>query len=180
MAVKPVLVYPNPMLKEISQAVDSIDDEIRAAVSDLIDTLEDSPGCVGIAAPQIGVLKRIILVDASRHPKQLPNNGRLVLINPRILQQDGEVLAREGCLSLPHLTANVKRAQNIEFEATDLNGQLVKLQTSDFEARVVLHEYDHLDGLLFLDRVASLKTDVFRRKNYAPKPPVAAAEPSPG
>jgi len=137
-------------------------------IADLLETLESSPGCVGIAAPQVGMLKRIIIIDAARHPKNFPNHGRMILINPVIEWQEGEVLAREGCLSFPHLTANVKRAQRIRFKALNYQGQEIEVETSDFEARVVLHEADHLDGILFLDRVSSLKTDVFRRKNYAP------------
>lgn len=166
MAVLPVLTYPNPLLKAISAPVDAVDAETLSFIADLLDTLDSSPGCVGIAAPQVGMLKRIIIVDASNHPKATINHGRLILINPVIERQEGEVLAREGCLSLPHLTANVKRAQHITFSALNPQGETLRITTQDLEARIVLHETDHLDGLLFLDRVSSLKTDVFRRKNY--------------
>ena len=168
MAVLPILTYPNPLLKAISAPVESIDDELLRFIADLTDTLEASPGCVGIAAPQVGMLKRLIIVDVSRSTRPFPNRGRMVLINPTFTWQEGEVMAREGCLSLPHLTANVKRARQIRFTAMTPAGATIEVETSDFEARVVLHEADHLDGLLFLDRVASLKTDVFRRKNYLP------------
>jgi peptide deformylase len=166
MAIVPVLLYPDPRLKEVSDEVKSIDQAILNVITDLLDTLYASPGCVGIAAPQIGALTRIIIVDASRNKKAGTNRGQMILINPEIIKSEGEVMAREGCLSLPDLTANVVRARDIVIRAMDQEGNKVEFETTDFEARVILHERDHLDGLLFLDRVASLKTDVFRRKRY--------------
>jgi peptide deformylase len=166
MAVLEVLCYPHPLLKKPSPAVAELDDDTRAFIADLTETLLFYPGCVGIAAPQTGVLKRIIVVDASRNRKPVDNHGLMVLVNPTIEQADGEDIAREGCLSLPDFTANVKRARAIVCRATGADGKPVLLETAGFEARVILHEIDHLDGLLFLDRVSSLKTDVFRRKRY--------------
>jgi len=175
MAIVPVLVYPDPRLKQVSEKVQSCDDaEVRKIIEDLVETMYSSPGCVGIAAPQIGAMKRIIVIDASRNAKNFPNQGKMILLNPVIETQEGEVLGREGCLSIPDLTANVKRAEKITFSATTPEGNAVHLEASGFEARVILHEYDHLDGILFLDRVASLKTDVFRRKRYST--PVHSAE----
>jgi peptide deformylase len=170
MAILPVLVYPDPRLKAVCEPVEQLDEEMLRFIDDLVETMENSPGCVGIAAPQVGMLKRIIVIDASKNPKATLNHGHLVLINPRIERQDGEVLAREGCLSIPQFTANVKRAKEITVTAMVPNGDTITITTSDFEARVILHENDHLDGFLFLDRVSSLKTDVFRRKNFAPAP----------
>ncbi len=167
MAILPILIYPDERLKQISAQVESFDETVTRLIDDLLETLYDSPGCVGIAAPQVGALLRLVIVDAGRNAKAGPNQGRMILINPEIIHSDGEVMAREGCLSLPHLTANVKRAQHIKVSALNEKGQTWEFEASDFEARVVLHERDHLDGLLFLDRVASLKTDVFRRKRYA-------------
>lgn len=168
MAVLPILTYPNQLLKTVCAPVLKIDDEVLSFIDDLLETMRSSPGCVGIAAPQVGVLKRIVIVDASKHPKATVNHGLMILINPVIEFQEGEVVAREGCLSLPDLTANVKRARRIAFRAMTPDNADFRVETSEFEARVVLHETDHLDGLLFLDRVSSLKTDVFRRKQYAP------------
>lgn len=166
MAVLEVLTYPNPTLKKVSEPVNAIDDDARRLIADLLETLDSHPGCVGIASPQTGNLKRIIVVDASRNRKPVPNQGRMVLINPLIEWTEGEALAREGCLSLPDFTANVRRAAKIRCRATIADGSEIVIESVDFEARVIQHEYDHLDGLLFLDRVASLKTDVFRRKRY--------------
>ena len=105
---------------------------------------------------------RVVVVDVSEHPKAESSNGLLMLVNPVIVSEEGFDVAREGCLSIPHLTANVRRATRIEVEARG-----VRLESSGFEARCLLHEIDHLDGLLFLDRVDSLSTDVFRRRRYS-------------
>src|SRR5947209_7775925 len=104
MAILPILTYPHPLLKTICDQICDLDAETLRLIKDLEETLENSPGCVGIASPQVGVTKRIIVVDASRNRKPVENHGRLVLINPVIEWQEGEVLGREGCLSLPHLT----------------------------------------------------------------------------
>lgn len=166
MAVLPILLYPNPLLKQVSEVVNDFDVRLRIIVKDLEDTLEASPFCVGIAAPQIGYLDRVLLIDLSRSRKPMPNKGRLLLINPKVLFSSGQIIAREGCLSLPDLTANVSRASEIELEFYSSAGEKQIIRACEFEARVILHELDHLDGLLFLDRVTSLKTDVFRRKKY--------------
>jgi peptide deformylase len=171
MALLEILTYPHPLLKKVCEPVATLDDETKRFIDDLRQTLYEQPGCVGIAAPQTGVLKRIIAIDVSRNRKPVPNHGPMILINPVIEWQEGEVMAREGCLSFPHLTANVKRANLIKCRALTLSAdghQMVEtlIETSEFEARVILHESDHLDGILFLDRVSSLKTDVFRRKRY--------------
>ncbi len=168
MAILPVLVYPDPELKKVSDPVD-FNEDLAATIQDLLDTMYDAPGCVGLAAPQCGIKKRIIIVDASRNPKVESQYGLMVIINPVIEHSEGEILAREGCLSLPDLTANVKRAQMIRARFQDQHGVEHVIEPTDFEARVILHELDHLDGILFLDRVSSLKTDVFRRKRYTPK-----------
>lgn len=128
---------------------------------DLIDTMRSFPGCVGIAAPQIGEPVRVAVVDCTGHPRAEDPNGLLVLVNPRIVQADGAELGREGCLSIPDLTANVRRATAIAVEAGPVAAQSV-----GFEARCIQHELDHLDGVLFLDRVESLAHDLFVRKVY--------------
>jgi peptide deformylase len=167
MAVREVLLYPHPLLKQICQPVDDDDDELEQLIADLTDTLSFHPGCVGIAAPQIGHLRRVVVVDASRNRKPVPNRGLTVLINPEIEMEEGEEIMREGCLSIPEFTANVKRAKLIRV-STLSDGTRIRFDTADFEARVIQHEMDHLDGKLFLDRCASLKTDVFRRKRFSP------------
>jgi len=166
MAVLPILQFPNPLLKEKCSPVDGITPEVAAAIDDLLDTMRASPGCVGIAAPQVGILKRILVVDVSEHKrgKREENHGLLVLINPEILARGGRQMVREGCMSVPDYTANVQRAQWVLVDALDRNGKQVILEAVGFEAVAIQHEADHLDGYLFLDRVFSIKTDLFRRK----------------
>ena len=161
MAVRPVRLYPDPALKQVCAPVQSA--EVERIATDLIDTMHSFPGCVGLAAPQIGALARVAVVDVTDHPKAETASGLLVLANPRIEEAQGSEVAREGCLSLPDLTANVRRATRVG--VSHLGGQA---ECAGFEARCVQHELDHLDGILFLDRVDSLADDVFRRKRYEP------------
>ena len=116
---------------------------------------------MGLAAPQIGRLARVAVVDVSGHPKAETDNGLLVLANPRIVDADGSEVGREGCQSIPDLTANVRRARRVVVEHAAGTAECL-----GFEARCVQHELDHLDGILFLDRVESLVDDVFRRQVY--------------
>lgn len=165
MAVRPLVLYPDPRLQTICAPVPAIDEAVRAAVQDLQDTMDAAPPrTVGIAAPQVGVLSRVAIVDTSRNPKHPGGHGLLVLINPCIVAQDGEQFFREGCLSLPEYTANIRRHQTITVEALDSEGEPFSVTADGFEAVVLQHEIDHLDGILFLDRVANRATDVFRRK----------------
>jgi peptide deformylase len=141
--------------------------EAARVAEDLLDTMRSFNRCVGIAAPQIAELVRLVVVDCSEHPKAKVNNGLLVLVNPEVTESSGAEVAREGCLSIPDLTANVRRATEIEVAARTPDGEPVRIESVGFEARCLLHEIDHLDGLLFLDRVDSLTADVFQRKRYA-------------
>jgi peptide deformylase len=134
-------------------------------IEDLTDTMLSFPGCVGIAAPQIGYEYRVAVIDLSAHKKAPPTvHGLLALIDPVVVGGEGSEVAREGCLSIPQLTANVRRTVTASVETR--NGDY---EFEGFEARCVLHEIDHLDGKLFLDRVDSLTQDVFPRKQRKPK-----------
>ncbi|QPJ62151.1 MAG: peptide deformylase [Candidatus Nitronauta litoralis] len=164
MAQLEILTFPNERLKQVSQPVEVFDDDLRSFLKDLEETMDGGPSSVGIAAPQVGRFERIVLVDVSAKPKT-PNHGRLFLINPKIVTEQGQVVGREGCLSVPDLTGNVSRAETIELEAQDGNGNPLNFKMEGFEARAVQHEMDHLDGLLFLDRLVS-RRDLFRRKKY--------------
>lgn len=168
MAIRPVILVPDPRLKQACSVVKEFGTELHAAIADLEDTRLNSPGCVGIAAPQIGILQRIAIVDTSQHKKYAEQSlGHLVLINPVIVHKEGERLGREGCLSLPDFTANVRRAMQVEVEYLTPECEKKTLRAEDFEAVVLQHEIDHLNGVLFLDRVANLATDVFPRKTSA-------------
>ena len=168
MAILPILKFPDPLLKERSAPVTGVDAEVSSVIDDLLETMRASPGGVGIAAPQVGVLKRIVVVDVSAHRRggQEQNHGLLVLVNPEILARGGKQLVREGCMSVPDYTANVQRAQWVLVDALDREGKQLILEAIGFEAVAIQHEMDHLDGVLFLDRVVSIKTDLFRRKKY--------------
>lgn len=166
MAVLDILVWPDERLRQRSQPVEDFDDELRAFIVDLEETRQAGPAAVGIAAPQVGRHQRIVIVDCSQTRKPVPNHGYMVLVNPEILSWDGHTLGREGCLSVPDYTGNVLRAESIRLRANDPHGDVHEYDMEGFEARAVQHEIDHLDGMVFLDRVVSRHTDVFRRKQY--------------
>lgn len=164
--IREVLVYPDAGLKEVSAPIRAMDDGAVRVARDLLDTMLGFRGCVGLAAPQIGELVRAIVFDVTGHKKARSCHGRVVLFNPEIVLAEGSEVQREGCLSLPDLTANVRRATDIVVRGLGQNGEELVIHADAFEARVILHEMDHLDGYLFLDRVASLKNDIFQRKVY--------------
>jgi peptide deformylase len=167
-AVRDVLRYPHPRLKQQARPLEPGDDTLAERVAvDLLDTMRANQGCVGLAAPQLDELVRMIVVDVSGHPRAGDeHHGLLVLVNPRITESSGSEIGREGCLSIPHLTANVRRATAITVAAMTPAGENSAIASQGFEARCLQHEIDHLDGVLFLDRVDSLRTDVFRRQRY--------------
>jgi peptide deformylase len=162
--VRPVVRIPNKVLKEKATAVGP--DLDGALAVDLVDTMKASPACVGLAAPQIGVPRRAFALDVSAHPKAVDNHGLVVLFDPVVLESSGREVAREGCMSVPDLTANVARATHIVVQGRTPDGAVRVIAAEGFEARAFQHEIDHLEGLLILDRVASLESDVFKRKVY--------------
>lgn len=165
MAVRPIVALPDHRLKVPSAPVVRVDDAARALAADMVDTMRSRPACVGLAAPQIGVALRAFVIDVTGHRKALTCHGEVVLFDPEMVEASGPVLAREGCLSVPDLTGDVARAGRIVVRGLGLDGDVRTLETDAFEARAVLHEIDHLDGLLFLDRVDS-HDRIFRRKIY--------------
>jgi peptide deformylase len=166
MAVRPILLYPDPILKQVATAVAVIDESVVAVVQDLVETMRDSGHSVGVAAPQIGILRRVLVVDVSKSKLGRENNhGLLEMVNPKIIEKSGSKMMREGCMSVPDYTGNVTRAEHIVIEFTDRSGRDRVIEAAGFEAVAIQHELDHLDGLLFLDRVSSLKTDLYRRKS---------------
>lgn len=166
MAVREVLKYPNDLLKQEAVEVTKLNDEIKDIITDLKDTMLDAGHSTGIAAPQIGKLVRIITIDASLNKKCKENHGFMVMINPEIIEHSGTTTSREGCMSVPDYTGNVTRAESIVVSYFDENMQQNVLETSGFEAILIQHETDHLNGMLFIDRVISKRTDLFKRKKY--------------
>ena len=162
MAIRPILLYPHHGLKSKNAAVVPTDSMTQTVVQDLLDTLAASPG-VALAAPQIGYALQVIAVDVSRK-KGETGHGLILLLNPIILAQEGRKSVREGCLSVPDYTGNVLRYEEAIVEGLAPDGRVVTLQASGFEALAFQHEVDHLNGTLFLDRIQSLSTDLFRRK----------------
>ena len=165
MTVRPVLRIPDPVLNRPAAAVGKIDEIARALAVDLVDTMRASPACVGLAAPQIGVSLRAFVIDVTGHRKARSCHGEVVLFDPEVLVASDPVHGREGCMSVPDLTGDVARHTEVVVRGLTVEGELRVLHTDAFEARAVQHELDHLDGLLFLDRVSS-PASVFRRKVY--------------
>ena len=167
MAVLEIITYPDARLKQVTEDVKIFDSELADFISDLEETMAAGPGGVGIAAPQVGVMQRIAIIDVSQYPKikKAKHHGHLVLINPEIVDWQGMKKGREGCMSVPDFTGNVIRAENIVLTALDEHGIKCEYEMEGFEARAVQHEIDHLDGLLFLDRLVSRRNDLFKRKN---------------
>ncbi len=161
-----ILTYPDECLKQISEDVESLDSDTLDFIRQLEVTRQAGPGAVGIAAPQVGVQKRIVIVDVSAMRKPVDNHGHMIMINPEITEWEGMAMGREGCLSVPDFTGNVIRAERIKLHYMDEQGQSHEIESCGFEARAIQHELDHLDGLLFLDRLVSRRTDLFKRKVY--------------
>jgi peptide deformylase len=161
-AVRPILIYPDAVLKHPSLPVDPHDPKTADTIQDMLDTLKASPG-VALAAPQIGLSLQIIVVDVARK-KGEQGHGLVVLLNPRIVDQGVHRTIREGCLSVPDYTGNVLRYGRVVVEGMLPDGTTHTIIATGFEALAFQHELDHLNGTLFLDRIQSLSTDLFRRK----------------
>ena len=161
MSVLPIRLFPDPILRTVCKPIRALKPSHQKFLTHLIETLYAQRGGIGIAAPQVGEPIRLALVDVSSKD---PAKRREILLNPLIRSWGGQVLSREGCMSLPDYTANVYRAERIVLEWADEKGRLQQRAVSGMEAICIQHEIDHLNGILFIDRVASLKTDVFPRK----------------
>lgn len=175
MAVLSLLTVPDERLGQVSDPVVDFDAELRRFVADLEETRLAGPAAVGIAAPQVGRFQRIVIVDVPEK-KGVTTHGHLILVNPEIVHWEGYEIGREGCLSVPDYTGNVIRAARVRLHAQGVDGTEQQLEMEGFEARVVQHEIDHLDGLLFVDRVVSRRTDLFRRKVYRSRGRAAAED----
>lgn len=164
--IRPPVIAPDPVLSTPCAQVDPRDPATVALAADLVTTMADAPGCVGLAANQIGVAQRVFSLDVSKHPKTRTHHGLFVLVNPLIEQSSRNEKAREGCLSVPDFTGDVKRATRLTVRGfVPGSGREVVITTDAFEARAIQHEVDHLDGLLFLDRVAGAHA-IHARQTY--------------
>ena len=163
--LRPVLQYPDPLLAKVSEPVAEINDEIRALAQDMLDTLT-TVGGVGIAAPQIGVLKRVVVIDVSqeKNDPDLPQEFK-VFVNPVITVLDPKGHEEnEGCLSVPELRAKVKRPRRVALDALDLDGKPVHIEGEGYYGACMQHETDHLDGKLFIDHISYLKRSLYDKK----------------
>jgi len=164
-AVRPVLRYPHPVLKRPAEPAGEISDAHRALIEDLVDTMRAGPATVGLAAPQIGESVRAFVLDVSGHPRGEGAHGLVALFDPEVVEADDPDVLREGCLSVPDLTANVRRPRRVVVRGIDVDGSPREYEMHGFEARALLHEVDHLDGMLILDRVTT-GSDLFPRRVY--------------
>ena len=161
-----VVRAPAPVLSSPGDEVDPTDPDVVRLAADLVATMRVSPGCVGLAAPQVGVGSRVFCVDVSAHPKTRAHHGTFVLCNAEVVESSRNENAREGCMSVPDLTGDVKRASRVTVRGQlPLSGEVVTVRAEAFEARALQHEIDHCAGMLFLDRVAGAHA-VYARQTY--------------
>lgn len=160
MAIREIKKYPEPVLKKKAAPVTAFDEELQVLIDDMVETMYAAPG-VGLAAPQVGVSKRLAVIDISSREEQQP---LIVLINPSILKSEGEIEFEEGCLSIPEYTAKVTRAEQVIVGCMDREGNLVEIEAEGLLAIAIQHEIDHLDGLLFIDRISPIKREFFKKR----------------
>lgn len=158
MAILDILIYPDSRLRKLAKAVQTVDDEIRQLVDDMIETMYQAEG-IGLAATQVDVHKQVVVMDLSE-----ARDDPLVLINPTIVEKDGEQVYDEGCLSVPEYYAPVKRAENIKVTALDREGEIFELEAQGLLAVCIQHEMDHLLGKVFVDYLSRLKQDRVKKK----------------
>ena len=158
MAILEILVYPDERLRTVAKPVECVNDEIRTLVKDMTDTMIDANG-IGLAATQVDVHLQVIVMDLSEE-----QNQTRVLINPKIIEQDGEQVYDEGCLSVPEYYAPVKRAEHIKITALDEQGEIYELEAQGLLAVCIQHEMDHLAGKVFVDYLSRLKQDRIKKK----------------
>lgn len=162
MALREVLKFPDPRLKNVSQPIGEVDDALRELARDMIDVMYDEPG-IGLAAPQVGEAVRMFVIDTEWSDDGVERNP-MVMINPEILERSGRISWEEGCLSVPDYSASVERDARIVLEAMDLEGNTIKEEAEGLRAVCIQHEIDHLDGILFIDRISRLKRSLYVKK----------------
>ncbi len=164
MAIKDILIWPDPELAKVSEEVETIDDEIRALAEDLLETMYAADG-VGLAAPQIGIHKRMVVVDIYGSEEDRPSGEEpLVIINPKFVHKEGELTWEEGCLSVPGEVGKVTRAGKVTMTYTDLDGNEQTIEAEGLKAVALQHECDHLDGKLFVEYLSRLKRNMIKKR----------------
>jgi len=162
MALRPVLQFPDKRLRVVSRPIETITDELRQLAQDMCEVMYDEPG-IGLAAPQLGETVRLVVVDTEWTVEGAARNP-LILVNPELSEHEGEVLWKEGCHSVPEFEAEVERFAKLQLRASDLDGRELTLDAEGLQAVCFQHEIDHLDGVLFIDRISRLKRNLYVRK----------------
>ncbi len=160
MAVLEIKKYPDIILREKTEPVKEFNAELRKLIDDMIETMYAAPG-VGLAANQIGVSKQVLVVDVSSKEEQVP---LIVLINPEVISFDGKIETEEGCLSVPGYLTIVNRAEKINVTGLDRNGKPIEINAEGLLSRALQHEIDHINGILFIDRVGRIKKEFFKKR----------------
>jgi peptide deformylase len=163
MALREIRTYPDPVLKQKTGRVTKINGTIERLIDDMVETMHAAPG-VGLAANQVGVPLQVAVIDLSTREEQERRHPLLVIINPEILSMEGSIVEEEGCLSIPDYSEKVKRALKVKVRAQDRTGKVFELEAEGLLAKALQHEIDHLNGLLFVDRLSTLKKSIFKRK----------------
>ena len=158
--IRDIVKYPDPILQRPTEKITEFNEELRTLAEDMFESMYRAQG-IGLAAPQIGLSKRITVIDLSN--KENPDD-KIVLVNPEIIHKEGKQVAEEGCLSLPDVREKVSRAAKVKVRAQNLQGEWFELEGTELLARAFQHEIDHLDGILFLWRLSALKRDLILRK----------------
>jgi peptide deformylase len=163
MAIREICTYPDPVLRNKTSRVERIDSTLDRLIEDMVETMHAAPG-VGLAANQVGVPLQLAVIDLSSREDEEQCHPLLVIINPELLVMEGSVLEEEGCLSIPDYAEKVRRAARVKVRAQDRTGKLFELEAEGLMAKALQHEIDHLNGLLFVDRLSSLKKHLFKRR----------------
>lgn len=155
-----IVKYPDPVLAKKGEPITVFDDKLKTLVDDMFESMYEAQG-IGLAAPQIGISQRLAIIDTSFRKKP---EDKIVLINPEIIEREGSQYEEEGCLSLPDIRDKVKRAAKVKVRAQDANGKWFEMEGEELLSRAFQHEIDHLDGVLFIDRISRLKKDLTVRR----------------
>jgi peptide deformylase len=162
MALREVLQFPDPLLKRVSEPVDQVTDELRELANDMCEVMYDEPG-IGLAAPQVGEAMRLIVVD-TEWTEEGNDRNPLIVVNPELTEPEDKIIWNEGCLSVPDFQADVERAAMITLRGTNLDGEPIEERAGGLRAVCFQHEIDHLEGILFIDRISRLKRGMYAKK----------------
>lgn len=163
MAIRTICTYPDSVLRNKTARVEKIDGSLDRLIDDMVETMHAAPG-VGLAANQVGVSLQLAVIDLSGKEQNAERHPLIVIINPEVLSMEGSLFEEEGCLSIPDYAEKVKRAARVKVRAQDRTGKMFELEAEGLLAKALQHEIDHLNGILFIDRLSSLKKSIFKRK----------------